>query len=193
MGPPVRFCLGTVPVSLRIPGCFCCWVVWPSPVQRLRCTSFHSRTAAAVRLTPTSRASSSVTHWVSRGPYHQLSELCWFPGSSHGVFSKTSLRRLHAKQSASTEVVSEVPTSNAARPCRFSRLRRLALLCACRLIASCCQPWDLPGFEPVVDIAASRQTRLAGTDPSELFPSLWPNHVTPTLLPGSPKPVPLSL
>jgi hypothetical protein len=115
------------------------------------------------------------------------------PGSSHGVFSKTSLRRLHAKQSASTEVVSEVPTSNAARPCRFSRLRRFALLCACRLIASCCQPWDLPGFEPVVDIAASRQTRLAGTDPSELFPSFWPNPVTPTLLPGLPKHVPLSL
>jgi hypothetical protein len=38
----------------------------------------------------------------------------------------------------------------------------------------------------------NRQTFLTSAHPSELFPPLRPNPVTPTLLPGSPKPVPLS-
>jgi hypothetical protein len=65
----------------------------------------------------------------------------------------------------------------------------------CGLVASRCRPWGSLGFEPVVDHRSSqyRQTFLTNAYPSELFPPLRPNPVTPTLLPGSPKPVPLSL
>jgi hypothetical protein len=36
----------------------------------------------------------------------------------------------------------------AVRPCRFSRLRRLAPRARCRSVAPCCRPWGSPGFRP---------------------------------------------
>jgi hypothetical protein len=65
-----------------------------------------------------------------------------FPGSSHGVVSKMPLRRHHPVCPAPTEVGPEVPTSNAVRPCRSSRLRRFA---PHRALRACCIPLPTMG------------------------------------------------
>jgi hypothetical protein len=64
----------------------------------------------------------------------------------------------------------------------------------CGLVASRCRPWGSLGFEPVVDRRSGRFAKLSSRTPTLQSFSLHfePNPVTPTLLPGSPRPVPLS-
>lgn len=64
----------------------------------------------------------------------------------------------------------------------------------CGLVASRCRPWGSLGFEPVVDCRSSPTAKLSSRTPTLQSFSLHfePNHVTPTSLPGSPRPVPLS-
>jgi hypothetical protein len=63
----------------------------------------------------------------------------------------------------------------------------------CGLVASRCRPWGSLGFEPVVNNrSCCSPDPPPSADPSERFPPLRPNPVTPTWLPCLPKPEPLS-
>lgn len=110
-----------------------------------------------------------------------------------GLIQRTPLRRHHPECPAPAETGPEVPPSNADRPCRFSRLRRVAPLRASR---ACCIPLPTMGFARFCACRPRPKPHTPDTppsvDPSELFPPLRPSPVTPTSLPGLPKPEPLS-
>jgi len=139
-------------------------------------------------------ASASTTHtfvhrflWKTRALQAEHAELCaalftafspkqetgfWAP--LMGFFQRPPLRRHPSEAPASTEVVYEVPTSYADRPCRSSRLRRFALL---RALRACCVPLPTMGFARFracrrLPKQPYRQTLLSNAYPSELFPPL---------------------
>jgi hypothetical protein len=180
----------------------CCWVVGLS-LSGSRLTSAGLDAASAAPHTQHSIASLGKT----RAPRTKHAELCAalvtafspkqetsFRAPLMGFFQITPLRRHHPENPATHR--------SGARGANLERGPSMLFLtaptvCSSQSFAGLLRPAADHGVRLVLSLlptveTAVRQTLLRGADPSELFPPLRQSVVTPTLLPGSPKPLPLS-
>lgn len=103
--------------------------------------------------------SASVVH-EARLPLPFQPDLPWF---------ETTTATFPDRPSFAARLRPEVATPRVPfRPCRFSRLRRLAPRMQCRSVAPCCRPWGSPGCRPPTrPLAAGRaSTSRCGADPA---------------------------
>lgn len=172
------------------------------------CRSFTDQRSSWVQLPPAPHAHSSIASFGRPVPCKQNTPTTARPFSPLSHRSKKPVSGLLSwgffKDRPSVDITLRLP--HPPKCCTKCHLRTRTVRAVlpgfdgllsselCGLVASRCRPWGSFGFELVADRRSCRIAKLSSRTPTLQSFSLHfePNLVTPTLLPGSPKPVPLS-